>query len=505
MAYHNYIYLFLFLPIMMVGYQLIKKKYRYLFMLAGSIVFYLLLSFELIVYLLLIAASTYGFGLLLPKCKPKYRTLFLWLGILVPLGILTVFKYYNFVGENLNTLLKGFQITIPYQKFVQPIGISFFSLQAISYLADVKFGKIKAERNPFKILLYLSFFPTIIEGPIARYDQVVPQLSEGHAITYHSLTYGLQRMLWGLIKKIVIADRLDPFVGSVFKNIDTNGGLILFIAVLAYTLQLYAEFSGTMDLVLGSAEIFGVQLPENFNQPFLSRSASEFWRRWHMTLGSFFKDYIFYPISLSKMNRNITKWLKPRIGKQFSRLIPTLGALLVVWICNGLWHGAQWQYLAYGVYYFLIISFGMLLEPMISKFFIQTKINRNSNAMNGLKWLRTMLIVNVGMMLFRSHGVSKAVTMCLKIVKDFKIVQLTDGSLLNKGMDVHDFVIVLIGLIMMVGVGLIKEKGINIRSEISSWKWFYRTVFYYGAMFFLVIFGAYGYGYAVVELIYANF
>ncbi|MDE8101950.1 hypothetical protein PT083_01865 [Erysipelothrix rhusiopathiae] len=201
MAYHNYIYLFLFLPIVMIAYQLCNKKYRYLVMLLGSITFYLLMSSKLIVYLLLISLSTYVIGLGLSQSKQKYKRLLLCLGILIPLGILTVFKYYNFIGENLNSVLKGFELTIPYRKFIQPIGVSFFSLQAISYLVDVKMGKTKAEQNPLKILLYLSFFPTIIEGPIARYDQVIPQLNAGEAITYSSLTFGLQRILWGLIKK----------------------------------------------------------------------------------------------------------------------------------------------------------------------------------------------------------------------------------------------------------------------------------------------------------------
>lgn len=474
-------------------------------MLLGSITFYLLMSSKLIVYLVLISLSTYVIGLGLSQSKQKHKGLFLSLGILIPLGILTVFKYYNFIGENLNSVLKGLELTIPYRKFIQPIGISFFSLQAISYLVDVKMGKIKAEQNPFKILLYLSFFPTIIEGPIARYDQVIPQLSTGEAITYSSLTFGLQRVLWGLIKKVVIADRLDPFVGSVFKNVDTNGGVVILIAVLAYTLQLYSEFSGTMDIVLGSAEIFGVKLPENFNQPFFSKSASEFWRRWHMTLGGFFKDYIFYPISLSKFNRKLTKWLKTKIGKRYSRLLPTLGALFVVWVCNGLWHGAQWQYLAYGMYYFVIIAFGMILEPLFLSLFSRTKLNRESKFLNGLRWIRTMLIVNFGMMLFRSHGISKAISMLTKMIQDFNVNQIMDGSLLNKGMDIHDFGIILFGLAIMIIVGFLKENGIQIRIQIAQWKSYVRIPFYYGAMLFLVIFGAYGYGYAIVELIYANF
>ncbi|RNM29489.1 MBOAT family protein [Erysipelothrix rhusiopathiae] len=505
MAYHNYIYLFLFLPIVMIAYQLCNKKYRYLVMLLGSITFYLLMSSKLIVYLLLISLSTYVIGLGLSQSKQKYKRFLLCLGILIPLGILTVFKYYNFIGENLNSVIKGFELTIPYRKFIQPIGVSFFSLQAISYLVDVKMGKTKAEQNPLKILLYLLFFPTIIEGPIARYDQVIPQLSAGEAITYSSLTFGLQRILWGLIKKIVIADRLDPFVGSVFKNVDTNGGVVILIAILAYTLQLYSEFSGTMDIVLGSAEIFGVKLPENFNQPFFSRSASEFWRRWHMTLGGFFKDYIFYPISLSKFNRKLTKSLKAKIGKRYSRLVPTLGALLLVWICNGLWHGAQWQYLAYGMYYFVIIALGMILEPIFSGFFHKTKINRESRILDGFRWVRTMVIVNVGMMLFRSHGLSKALSMFIKMIQDFNVNQIVDGSLLNKGMDIHDFGIILIGFTIMVVVGFLKENHIQIRSRIAQWKSYIRIPFYYAAMLFLVIFGAYGYGYAIVELIYANF
>lgn len=504
MTYNSFVFLLVFLPLSIIAYQLSPRKLRSKTLLLFSLVFYFLLSQRLIVYLILISLTTYLGALLIEKSEnKKYKQSILLVAILIPLGMLLWFKYYNFFTQNLNILFN--KSIFPFKKLIQPMGISFFTLQAISYLVDVKNEKIQSEKNPLNILLFLSFFPTMIEGPIARYDQVMPALKEQAPIRYENLTFGLQRVLWGLIKKMVIADRIDPFVMTVFGHVDTYPGAILLSGILLYTLQLYAEFSGTMDIVIGVAQIFNVTLPENFNQPFLSKTVSEFWRRWHMTLGAFFKDYIFYPLSLSKKTRKLSKKVKPILGKYYARLIPSLIALFAVWLANGLWHGAQWQYILYGMYYFILISLGMLFEPLIVKVFAKLKIERDHKSLNILRWLRTFVLVNIGMLIFRSQGVRNAGLMLQRIFTDFQFTSLFDGTILGKGLDLYDFQLLLFGLILMIVVGILKEKGVALRAKIASWRLPLRFAFYYSALLFLIIFGAYGFGYAIVELIYANF
>ena len=504
MTYNSFIFLLLFLPLSILAYHFTPKRFKSKTLLIFSMVFYFLLSDRLITYLLLISLTSYLAGLVIEKTESKrIRNVVLFLGIMIPLSLLLWFKYYNFFALNMNHLLA--QTYFAPKKLIQPIGISFFTLQAISYLVDVKNKKYPADKNPLNILLFLSFFPTIIEGPIARYDQVIPALKANQSIRYENLSFGLQRVLWGLIKKVVVADRIDPFVMSVFNNIDDNSGAILLSGILLYTLQLYAEFSGTMDIVIGIGQIFNVNLPENFNQPFMAKSVSEFWRRWHMTLGAFFKDYIFYPISLSSRNRKLSKKLKKPLGKYYSRALPSLIALFAVWLANGLWHGAQWQYILYGMYYFFLISLGILCEPLITAFFNKTKIKREHKVLNVFRWIRTFTLVNIGMMIFRSHGVRNAIKMLGKIISDFEVVTIWDGSILGKGLDVYDFKLLAFCLILMIIVGVLKEKNVSIRARIATWRLPFRFSFYYAAMLFLIIFGAYGFGYAIVELIYANF
>lgn len=197
--------------------------------------------------------------------------------------------------------------TVPIPKIAAPIGISFYSLQAISYICDVYRGKISADKNFARVALFMSFFPQIMEGPICRYSDTAQQLFRGDAVKYENLTSGMQRILYGMMKKLVIADRVNGLVTETFSNHANYNGTVAAVAAVVYTLQLYMEFSGTMDIVIGSAEIFGIKMPENFRQPFFSKTISEFWQRWHITLGTWFKDYIYYPISMSRTSKKLTK------------------------------------------------------------------------------------------------------------------------------------------------------------------------------------------------------
>lgn len=382
-------YLFAFLPVCLIVYAVTPKKAKKYVLLAESLLFFWLVSGALVLYLILSAVSVFCFGLWLDKLQQKQKTALkglpkeekkaakqkhlrkqravLALGVLIHIGMLLVLKYSEFFLGNINSILSAFncpfRMYIP--KFIMPVGISFFTLQAVSYITDVYHGLIAADRNFPRILLFMSFFPQIVEGPICRYGQTAEQLWNVGQIKYRSLTFGLQRILFGMMKKIVVADRLDPLVKKVFDEPNSFDGGVIILAAVCYTVQLYMDFSGSMDAVLGTAEIFGVKLPENFQRPFFSRSVSEFWKRWHITLGAWFKDYIFYPVTSSKRMKNLTSSARKKLGNHYGPLAAGGIALFCVWWCNGLWHGAGWNFIFFGMYHFVLILSGNLIEPLV--------------------------------------------------------------------------------------------------------------------------------------------
>lgn len=515
MSYHLIDYFALFLPIVILLYQLTPQKYRKFVLLAANYTFFYIISKKLIVYIIGATFVTHYVGIWLEnveltenggaKVVTKKKRQVLAFGILANIGLLIILKYLNFFGTTVSAVVGNF-IDWKYQpiKFMIPIGISFYTLQIISYLTDVYRGTQKAEHNVLKIALYLSFFPTIMEGPICRFNQVADDLYECRGIKFTNIKFGYQRIVWGLFKKLVIADRLYPTVDNIFDNYDTWGGAMVAFGVLCYTMQLYMEFSGCMDIIIGSGEIFGIKLPENFNQPFMARDASEFWRRWHITLGTFFKDYIFYTVSLAKPVKNFAKKVKNKFGRNVSKFVAPTISLFCVWSCNGLWHGANWTFIFYGMYYFVLIFIENITEEPVKKLTTKLKINRESKGYRLFQAIKLFIIVNIGELFFRANTLTDGFKMFWKMITDFRISEWFEkvGSV---KMDEKDLIVVAIGLIIVTIVGFIREKGIDLREKISHWILPARWAFWYAAIIVVVIFGAYGSGYSIVEMIYAGY
>lgn len=529
MQYCDVTYLLVFLPIVMLIYQIIGKKRRPFVLLLASFVFFCLLSGKLFVYLIFTIFSIHHFGLwiydnkrleadelaetdkeLKKEVKAKYlkqRKKILAFGVIIQLGFLVALKYLSFLCLNINELFALLRIpfTIKQVSFAAPIGISFYTMMAISYLVDVYNGKIEPDRNIFKLALYMSFFPQVMEGPIARYNETADSLYAGEKIKYHEMCFGIQRILYGLVKKIVIADRLNIIVKTIFEGYaDFNGGILL-LGVILYTIQLYMDFSGVMDVVLGSGEIFGVKLPENFRQPFFAKNISDFWSRWHITLGTWFKDYIFYPISLSKFSKKTTKALKPKLGSHFGPLVAGSVALFAVWFSNGIWHGAGYNYIFFGMYHFFFILMGSLFAPLFVKFYEVTKINRDSLAVRVFAAIRTTIIVIFGELFFRAPTLTAGFAIFKKIFTDFSLSSFINGKVFKLGLDRHDFLIIAITLIILFVFSLLKEKNVNIREAVAKKNIVLRWSLYYLLIFYLLIFGAYGTGYVPVDPMYASF
>ena len=528
MSYTSYSYLLIFLGTVFIFYTVVPKKFKWAVLLTASYVFYALNSGKLTVFLLLATAAVYFAGILLDciaytsalakkglerEEKKKLKTLInyqkkavvvLTLGFIF--GILLTIKYSGFFAGIFNRASEfaGLNFVLPEFKFLMPLGISYYTPQAAGYVIDIYRGKYRASHNFGKVALFLSFFPQITEGPIGRFDDLADPLYEGHGFSYDNLTKGLQLTAWGLFKKMVIADRVNLFVSEVFGNHGGDSGSILLAAGALYTLQIYAEFSGCMDIVTGSAQLFGVPLAKNFERPFFSKSVSEFWRRWHITLGAWLRDYVFYPVSLSPTCIRTGKFARARLGEHFGSFLPTAFALLITWIGIGFWHGAGIKYLIYGLYYYALMMLGMLLEPLIARGFSALSLRREGRLLNALRILRTSALVIGGMMLFRADSVSVWLEMLKRLFVSFDAGGFA-GTVLKCGMDRQDFFIVLLGASAMFIVSLLQEKGIKIRESVAKQRLAVRWAAYAGLIMAIVVFGAYGTGYDAVDFIYGQF
>lgn len=520
-----------FVFVVCVLYFILPRKVKWIVLLVANYIFYYICSNWMIVYMLITTMSIYFIGLKIGKIdintkeiakkeedrtkkkeiKNKAKRRKKWLvaiAVIINFGMLIYLKYFNFLASNINGLFNMIKIPIevPFKEILLPLGISYYTLQSISYIVDVYRGKYLPEKHFGKLALFVSFFPQLVEGPIGRYDELGHQLYEPHQFNYERAKFGVQLMLWGYFKKIVIADRAAMFVNEVFANYSNYFGIPIFVAAALYTIQIYAEFSGCIDIVRGTAQIFGITMAENFKRPFFSKSVQEFWRRWHITLGTWFKDYIFYPISFSKVTQNITAFSKKILKTSYiAKLIPVIFALFFVWFGNGIWHGASWKYICYGLYYYVIMVLGMLFEPLMNKIINLLKINKEVFSYRLMQMVRTTVFVIIGMLLFRSSDLESFWRMFTGIFTRTNLEMISNGKLFAIGLTQSDFIIIIIGVLIMFVVGLLQERGHKLRKEISKQNLPFRWMLYYSIIFAIIIFGIYGQGYVASDFIYGQF
>lgn len=529
MAYHTNLYLLVFLPIVLILYQMAPQKARWKVLLFSSYTFFFMISGKLVLYLMGTTLFTHYIGIWLTwldiRCDKELETLpkeerserkkqykkqqkrVVTGGILVLLGILAYLKYYNFFAQNMGRIFQklGSDYGLPVQNLLIPIGISFYTLQAISYMVDVYWKKIPAERHLGKLALFLGFFPQIMEGPICLYSDTAEALWKCESLKENNLSQGFLRILWGLFKKMVIADRLYLVVQGVFEYYEEYSGVVVAAAAVAYTVQLYMEFSGCMDIVIGSGKLFGVTMPENFRQPFASRSASEFWRRWHITLGIWFKTYVFYPVSVSHLVKKWNQFGKKHLNKYVTKLGISALALFPVWLCNGLWHGPRWSYIFYGMYYFVVLMAEVALEPLKKRILDKWNLREEAWYWKIPQILKTWVIIFTGELFFRANGIAVGFKMFFSIFSNFELQNLWNGTFFKFKLDMADYMIIFIGCAIVAIVGGLKEKNVIIGERLSNLKLPVRWCVYYSLILAVIIFGAYGEGYLPVELIYAGF
>lgn len=521
-----------FIAIVVLLYSIMPKKVKWLVLLIASYIFYFSNSTKLIIFIIITTLLIYFAALLMgdidkktkektqniedkdekKKIKSKANKNKKWVlatAVLINLGILIFIKYSSFIGENINSLFKILKInaTIPLTKYILPLGISYYTLQSISYIVDVYRQRIEPDKNLGRVALFVCFFPQMVEGPIGRYDKLANSLYQPHQITYKNLTFGIQLMIWGYFKKMVIADRAAIYVNYVFENYNEYSGIVIIFAIILYTLQIYAEFSGGIDIVRGVAQIFGIDLDQNFERPFFSKSIDEFWRRWNITLGTWLKDYVFYPVSLSKLSMKITSASGKKLKKSYlSKVIPLILPLLCVWLGNGFWHGAGWKYVVYGLYYYVIMMTGKLLSPVGNWLIKIFKMDTNKKQYHIWQIIRTTIFVCFGMLIFRADTLPIASQMFKSIfnLSHPELILDGKGNILGS-LGIGDIIILVISTIALFIVSKHQEKGESIRENLSKKKTIQRWAILYAIMFVIIIFGIYGKGYDVQSFIYGQF
>ncbi len=520
----------IFVAIVVVIYYLFPKRTKGIVLLIASYVFYFINSSKLTIYLIITTISIYCISLLMTKidklakekCKllekdskkiikknaKIKKKLLLVVALVINFGILIALKYCNFIFLNINSICNVFNIdfNIPFKNVVLPLGISYYTLQAVSYVVDVYRGKYKADKNFFRVALFVSFFPHIVEGPIGKYDLIADDIYNSHKFNYKNFTYSIQLILWGYFKKMVIADRAGLFVSTIFDNYTTYGGVIIIASIMLYTLQLYSEFSGCIDIVRGVAGLFGITLSENFKRPFFSKTVQEFWQRWHITLGVWLKEYVFYPISFSKLTVKITGAFKKIVKNNYiTKILPSVISMFFVWLVMGIWHGASWKYVFYGMYYYFIMMAGMVLSPLFKIILRKLKINTQKKWYKVMQIIRTHFFVFIGMMIFRASTIKEAFCIFKSIFSFKSIDKVLNGKIFSLGVGISDFIIILVSVILLYIVGIIQEKEYMVRDKIAEKKVVVRWAIYYILLFSILIFGIYGKGYNASSFIYGNF
>ena len=517
----------IFLGVVIGVYYLLPDRYQWMFLLAANVVFYLFAGPKYIVYLLITVCTTwYGakrIGVLSEECAGRIASVgkseekalkqeflgrkrhILILVLLINFGILGVLKYFQVLFKDLAALCfpqAGEALAI---RWILPLGISFYIFQSMGYLIDVYRGKYKPEQNFFKYALFASFFPQMVQGPIGRFEDLAPQLYAGRRFDYEKLTFGAQLMLWGFFKKLVIADRIANLTGTIFVKSETYSGVLIVVGMLAYTLQIYADFSGGIDIVTGAAETLGIHLAPNFERPNFAQDVPEFWRRWHITLGAWFRDYVFYPLSLSRFFTQMRKKTRKIFGNYIGKMIPIIIPQFIVFFLVGVWHGANWKYCVFGFYHGILIVATILLEDIMAGFWKKLHVNTEHIIWRCLRILCTFILVAFGRVITSAPDLSDFGRMVASIFTHFDYQAVQGGAIFGYGIDKRNCLVLAIALLIVFCASLLQEKGIVIRKAMQKMPLPVRWLGYLFLLFAVLIFGIYGIGYNASDFVYRGF
>lgn len=524
----------IFVAISLFLYYLLPKKMQWICLLSVSITFYLCAGIKAIVFLYITTLSTYLIGIKFGKINNRYTKIIsthpeidkiekrkireyydkqkrftLLLVLFINFGMLFILKYFSVIESfgklfseifNISNLLSG-------KNVILPLGISYYTFQSIGYVIDLYRNKnnVNPEKNFFRYALFISFFPQLVQGPISRFDELKDQLDVEHEFVYDNIKYGIQLMFWGYFKKLIIADRLSIVTNMIMNDPGQYKGFYLVFATFVSWIELYMDFSAGTDIARGTAQLFGIILPENFRQPLFAENIAEFWRRWHMSLNNWWRDYIFYPITLSSCFNKIGKKAKKIIGNNAGKKIPSVMAMILVRVINGIWHGANPIFIVGGLYHGIIMGISFLFENQINWLTKVIKINTECKSWKIIKIIRTYIIISIPRIIAKSPNLRHAKSCILYMFSEFNPWIFFDGSMNELGVSAKEWTVVIFSLCIVFIVSLIREKGYSFRNVLAQQNILFRWGIYIILFIMIVLFGTYGSGYDSSSFQYAQF
>lgn len=489
----------IFFPIVILLYYVMPKKIRYIWLLIASYYFYMSWNVKYVLLLLTSTVVTYLGGIFIAHFHTKSedetanRTKEKWcvfFTVFINLAILFFFKYFNFFMDSINVVLQKCNVSVIEHKWdvLLPVGISFYTFQALSYTIDVYRKEIEPEKNFFRYALFVSFFPQLVAGPIERSKNLLKQLREDKSPTFYQMKEGFLLMLWGYFLKIVIADRVAIVVDTVFGDIETYGGAYLIVASVLFAFQIYCDFYGYSIIAKGAALILGIELMENFNAPYLSKNVAEFWRRWHISLSSWFKDYLYIPLGGNRKG----KWRKYL-------------NIMIVFTTSGLWHGANWTYVIWGALNGIYQIIGSLLKKVRKKANQVLGLNPDAFSHKLFETIVTFALVDFAWIFFRADSLSQAVEAIRSIFTVHNAWVLFDGSLYSLGVSQKAFQLLIYSLLILIFTDIMNHRGIKIRDIILKQEYWFQSLVFVIAALLVLIFGIWGAGYDSANFIYFQF
>lgn len=519
-----------FVCVSLLCYYIVPKRFQWCVLLAASYYFYLCTGLEYIVYILATTVTSYAAARLLQHMtaeqkayikahkeelsreeKKAYKAsvkkkqkLVLAACLLFNFGILLFLKYGNWGIAYFNLFrLHAFGVTefVPALNLLLPLGISFYTFQTMGYVIDIFYGKYDASSHFGKYALFASFFPQIIQGPISRYDQLSEFLFREHRFSLYHIKLGFLRIMWGLFKKLVIADRIAVFVRTVSDGYQDYTGIYIVIMVFCYAMQIYGDFSGGIDVALGVAEMFGIRMTENFRTPFFAKTISEYWTRWHITLGAWFRDYIFYPLSISRPFMNLGKWVRTHINQGLGKKVPIYGAMMVVWFTTGMWHGSENRYLVWGMLNCFFVILGTEFEPVSAWFMEKYHIRVNGFWWRAFRCIRTFWLMSF----LRVFDVARDTSSAFATLKNVFVWKGFDlDTFLGLGLTLENWAVFLIACLILLAVELLQRRG-SLRRRVLQKRGGIQWLITGALVLAVVIFGSYGFGYDANSFIYLQF
>ena len=523
----------LFVGIVFILYYVLPKKYQWVFLLVCSYIFYLFAGIKPLFFILFTTITTFLAGRKMGEYENEYKTeleakrselsreerramkatcgerkkKILLAAMLSNFGILFILKYYNPIANNISEIFSLFKydVNVPLINVILPLGISFYIFMSLSYCIDIYRAKYEPEQNIFKFALFISFFPSVTQGPLSRYDQLGPQLTAEHDFDINNLRRGLLLVGWGFFKKIVIADRAAMVVNTVFADYTQFDGFQIAAAIFVYTMQIYCDFSGGIDITRGIAQVMGIDLIENFERPYFAVSVPDYWSRWHMSLTGWMREYVFYPMTLSKKMIKLGSWSRAHLKGKIAKQLPSYCVTFTVFFLMGIWHGAALGNFAFALYNGGIIVLGMICKPYFDK--LGQALHVNTDAKWFRVWLsvRTYFVMLIGKMMVKGASVHAGIAMLWTAFTDFNPLHNTFKRLVAAGMGGSDWIAITFAIALLFIVSLLQENGINIRDKIESKPLALRWAFYLIALTVILVLGTYGPGYSASEFIYRNY